>query len=695
MHETLLVLALQAIRWPADTAPVIDGRLDEPFWQTIAPAEQIYQVLPEAGLPASFRTTVRFALDTDNFYIGASLEDPSGSERQSNVSRRDHIPDTDDTLTIILDPLGTRVFGQLFQVNPDCATSDGLYMEASLSTDLSTDFHYTVACHQSDRGWTVEFKIPLQELRFAQGNTQPWNVLVQRSLVRDQRRTVANAPLPRDPLCLLCLAPSLDSPAALPEPNFLRLTPYALFRRTDRARATHGLDIKYRVSSEAIMDATVNPDFSQMNLDEPQLSANTLFAVSSPENRPFFLEGADILESPLKVVATRSITQPSWGLKYTRRSQTHDTMILSGDDRSDNRILLPGAYGSRYHSLRAQQKYLIGSSHWKGEGYHLGMTLTHRSYEDLGSNQTLGLAAMHYLSPEDSLRWQSILSVSHDRWADDNETQGDAHYVLLQHKGAIWQSSLELKSFSRDFRSDLGFNPRNNYRLGIVTNSLHQQFGEKHVAWYLRLSRKTELAPRPIQSQSVPGVTLSGFWGTEITLETRPATWERIRADGVLHRYQQHYASLGLYPGSMLTWLQCDLTWGERLDVTDNRVRPGRVEGCAARLAIGKKLEWNASWSQELLLQEPGLGTAAPILTNRVLRHLMVLPFDAHWSLRYIRQEERAQRLGAPESRATTDSWNLSFENPQFLSLHTGATQARESSELVQDYYVKLSAPIR
>ncbi|MDQ3231209.1 MAG: carbohydrate binding family 9 domain-containing protein, partial [Pseudobdellovibrionaceae bacterium] len=234
MHETLLILALQAIRWPSDTTPVIDGRLDEPFWQTIVPAEQFHQVLPQAGLPAPFRTTVRFALDTDNFYIGASLEDPAGSTRQSNVSRRDHIPDTDDTLTIILDPLGTRVFGQLFQVNPDCATSDGLYKEASLSTDFSTDFHYTVACHQSDRGWTVEFKIPLQELRFAQDNTQPWNVLVQRSLVRDQRRTVANAPLPRDPVCLLCFAPALDRPAALPEPYFLRLTPYALFRRTDR-----------------------------------------------------------------------------------------------------------------------------------------------------------------------------------------------------------------------------------------------------------------------------------------------------------------------------------------------------------------------------------------------------------------------------------------------------------------------------
>jgi hypothetical protein len=694
MHPMLLVLALQVTRWPAETPLEVDGRLDEPFWQTIPPASEFYQVLPQSGVPAPYSTHVRVALDERHFYIGVEMQDPPGSERQSNASRRDHIPASDDTLTLILDPLGTRAFGQVFQVNPDCSINDGLYKEATLSTDLSSDFFHTVGCQQNENGWTVEFKIPLKELRFDQSSVRPWNMLVQRSLVRDQRRTLANAPLPRDPLCLLCLAPSLLITEGLPDQNFLRATPYALARHTDKDAFSSGVDIKYRVDSSSFLDATVNPDFSQVNLDEPQLSANTRFAVSYPENRPFFLEGSDILETPLKVIATRSISQPSWGLKYTQRSETRDTMIISGDDRSDNRILIPGPYGSRYQTLQARQKYLIGTTQWKGSGIQLGLTYTHRSYEDLGWNQTLGLSSTHFFTNEDSLRWQAILSGSYDRWnVEDYSLNLDgAEFLLFQHKGERWHSSMEMKSIGAGFRTDLGFNPRNHYRLGILTNTWHQNLGETHLAWYLRMSRKNEFSAKPIQIQNAPGITLTGWLGAELTLETRPGTRERIREDSVLHRYQQHYLSLGFYPGSVLTWVQCDLSWGERLDVTEDQVRPGRAESCAARLALGKKVEWNTSFSQERLHEQHGLGNHSPILINHVVRHLVVLPLKAHFSLRYIRQEERAQRIGTAMERGKTDSWNVSYENPETVTLHAGATIARDAGGAQRDYYLKLSA---
>jgi hypothetical protein len=694
MQPALLVLALQVLRWPVHEPPQVDGRLDEAFWQVVPEATEFYQVLPQAGAPAPFKTSVRLARDDHSLYIGALMEDPPGAERQSNVSRRDHIASSDDSLTLILDPEGTRVFGQVFQVNPDCSINDGLYKEATLSIDLSVDYFHTVACERTATGWSVEWQIPLQELRFAQDQQKPWNLLVQRSMVRDQRRMVANAPLPRDPLCLLCLAPALDNPEPLPEPRFFHSTPYAMARRTDKVRISNGVDIKYRVNAASILDATINPDFSQVTLDEPQLSANTRFAVAFPENRPFFLEGADILETPLKVVATRSIAQPSWGLKYTNRSASNDTMILIGDDRSANRILLPGAYRSRFQAIQARQKFVIGSTQWKADAWQLGLTWTSRSYEDFGSNQTLGLTAMHYLSREDSLRWQSILSHSHDAWDSPREKSGDAHFLLFQHKGEVWHSSLELKSFSDAFRSDLGFNPRNAYKLGILTNSWHQDWDETHLAFYLRASRKTELSPRPIQNQTAPGVTITGLWGSELTLETRPDTWERTQEDGPLHRYQQHYFSLGVYPGSLLTWLQCDLTWGERLDVTDDRVRPGRVESCTARLALAKKLEWNARVSQEYLNEEHWQDSEHSILVNRALRHLVVVPLHSRLALRYIRQEEKAKRIGLSTSRTTTDSWNISYENHESLNVQAGATISRKPQETLRDYYLKLSTSL-
>src|SRR5690606_17718007 len=95
---------------------------------------------------------------------------------------------------------------------------------------------------------------------------------------------------------------------------------------------------------------------------------------------------------------------------------------------------------------------------------------------------------------------------------------------------------------------------------------------------------------------------------------------------------------------------QCDLTWGERLDVTDDRVRPGRVESCTARLALGKKLEWNARISQERLNEEHWQDSDHSILVNRALRHLVVVPLHSRLALRYIRQEEKARRIGRSPS---------------------------------------------
>jgi hypothetical protein len=671
----------------------VDGRLDEPFWQNIPAMTDFHQVLPEAGMPR-VATRVAVAVDDRYFYVGAVIQDPPGSARQSNVSRRDHIPASDDTLTLILDPLGTRALGQVFQVNPDCSTNDGFYKEATLVTDLSADFDYELACQTTEEGWSVELKIPLHELRFDQSAEKPWNLLVQRNFVRDMRYALANAPLPRDPLCLLCLAPSLERQEALPEQNFLRVTPYALWRHTDQDTASRGVDLKYRLDSSSFVDATINPDFSQVNLDEPQLSANTRFALSYPENRPFFLEGADILETPLKTMNTRSIVQPSWGLKYTRRADGQDTLLLTGDDRSANRILIPGPYRSRYQTLNARQKYGIVSTQWKNEDTQFGLSYTYRSYEEQGSNQTLGFTALHLFTREDSLRWQAILSRSDDAWSPEphHESIGSAGFLLFQHKGEIWHSSVELKSLGADFRSDLGFNPRNDYRLGIVTQKLHQDLGSTHAVYYLRMTQKTELSNRPMQIQNAPGVTLSGWLGAELTLETRPETKERIREDGPLHRYQQHMVSLGLYPGSVVTWVQCDLTFGERLDVTDDRVRPGRAESCSVRLALGPRIEWNASFSQEKLLTEDAWNDEAPILINHVARHLLVFPFTTRFSLRYIRQEQRTKRVDQTGERQAIDSLNLSYDNTETLTLHAGATLSRGDDRAERDYYLKVSA---
>src|SRR4029079_2160674 len=102
------------------------------------------------------------------------------------------------------------------------------------------------------------------------------------------------------------------------------------------------LDLKWRPRAGVVGDGTVIPDFSQVELDTPQLAGNTQFALFFPEKRPFFLEGSDILQSPFPAIYTRSVTDPAWGARVTQRTQGFDGTAMVTRDQGGGLVLLPG-----------------------------------------------------------------------------------------------------------------------------------------------------------------------------------------------------------------------------------------------------------------------------------------------------------------------------------------------------------------
>lgn len=690
----VLFSAWQVLSWPPDVPLELDGRLDEPFWQNVPVQEMFFEQSPQSGVPASYRTQVRIARDETFLYIAAVMDDPPDRPRQSHVSRRDNIPANDSSLHLLIDPMGTRSFAQFFQVNPDCSTADGLYNDTSLSLDLSANYFYAVACHQEEKSWSVEFRIPLTEMRFARELTANWNILVKRTLDDDQSRVYANARLPRNPLCELCLAPALEGLGTLPEPSFMRVTPYVLARQAAGETKTQtGADLKWRMNSNAFVDATVNPDFSQIQLDSPQLVANASFAISSPENRPFFLEGSDILSSPLNAIATRSIAQPSWGLKYTERTSNHDTVLITGDDKSDNRILIPGPYGSRFRPIRAEQKYVIGSSSWKDESFNLGLFCTARSYEGLGSNQTLGWDARRYLSGEDSIRWQSILSTSSNAW-DGTAMQkisaenGSGHILSYQHKSETWGTSVDLKYISEKFRADLGFAPRRDYQLAILTETYRHILGDAQFVYTATAAHKAELQQRPIERTAILIAELN-YKRYSFSLDSYMSQ-ERIQNEGSLHPYRNHSLVLAVSPPGFLTSASCTFTLGGSIDRADDRVRPSRSSSCGLGVTAFQSATWSLNYSEQRLTQDAWNDTKKPVLIDQFYENTIVIPLTAKAFLRYIRQDFLSQRIEEPRDRGHVDSWTLGYENPQFLTVYAGTTQTGST----QEYYLKLSGPL-
>src|SRR5262249_1894144 len=142
----------------------------------------------------------------------------------------------------------------------------------------------------------------------------------------------------------------------LPRGGHMTVAPYSTAARDEQwtgtrlsaepVRSESGADFKWGASPKLTIDATLNPDFSQIESDIPQVSVNSRFALSYPAKPAFFLEGVDLLSTPLKLVYTRSITSPAWGIRATGQSGSTAYTVLAAEDRGGGAVVLPGPEGS-------------------------------------------------------------------------------------------------------------------------------------------------------------------------------------------------------------------------------------------------------------------------------------------------------------------------------------------------------------
>ena len=175
--------------------------------------------------------------------------------------------------------------------------------------------------------------------------------MVGRRLPRAQLQLFTSVALPRDvPSFIERLQPLLG--VELPvDHTFLTIRPSLTLRSTRQdgvrsRKADTSLDIKWRPRAEVLIDGTLNPDFSPVAPDVPQLAGNARFALSFPEKRPFFFESPDLLRSLTDAIYTRSFTAPRWALRATRRAQEIAGSSFTVDDRGGGVVLMPGPYGT-------------------------------------------------------------------------------------------------------------------------------------------------------------------------------------------------------------------------------------------------------------------------------------------------------------------------------------------------------------
>ena len=360
----------------------IDGVLDEPVWAQATRLTGFWQYQPVDGRPAEERTEVLVWYAPDAIHFGVIAHDRLPTSIRATVADRDNI-DNEDQVILDIDTFHDHRRAFFFGVNPLGVQTDGVRSEgagqvSSLvpgSVDKNPDFLWDSKGRRTERGYEVEIRIPFKSLRYPGGERQTWGFNVTRIVQRtgytdtwtDVRR--ANASFLGQEGALGGLHGIRHGVTVEAQP-FVTATADGSrdavsgeFGRED-VDPDAGLNLRLGFTSYAL-DATLNPDFSQVESDEGQVTVNERFALFFPEKRPFFLEGIELFGTPQTLVYTRRIVNPKAGAKFTGKfGQLGVAHLTAVDDGGD------GARDAWFNITRVRRDF--------GRNSIAGVTFTNR-----------------------------------------------------------------------------------------------------------------------------------------------------------------------------------------------------------------------------------------------------------------------------------------------------------------------------
>jgi hypothetical protein len=652
--------AITAVKLGPDETIAIDGRLDEPAWQRAPALDRFWQNYPQAEVEAPVRTEARFAFDRHALYVAIRAFDPGMAQLRAPFARRDNVLSDQDMVDVFIDPVGARKFAHFYRVNPRGSIGDGLYNEDSATEDFSPDFDFEVVTGRFEGGWTVEMRIPFSTLRYTDAGTREWSVMVWRNWPREQRYRMATSKLPREQNCFLCLNEPLTG-LDVPAPNFLQLTPNATLRSVHtwgvnepsvvQREFVPSLDVKWRPRADTVLDATLNPDFSQVELDTPQLAGNSQFALFYPEKRPFFLEGADMLQGPINATYTRSVTDPAWGVRATQRRDGFDGTVLVTRDDGGGTVLLPNPYLTDYAVQDFKSYASFARGRWQSDGVTFGAVATDRTIDGGAYNRVAGPDAVWFPTLEHRLRMQLLGSWTTAQAVDGHLVKGDlttSHAFMAdwQYRGRAWEEYLLLEDYGRDFRADNGFVGQNGYR------SIYSETTRK----FLDVGRFNEVSPYFFAQDKVApdgsllyrqthiGLRFGLPRATTIQFEYRPNDLIAVCAGCGTRKRDQGYFSIESNPWPWFSRLFFESAFGDRLDVYNNRIGRGAYSSFQASVRPHARAEVEYRIDNDTIDSIQAVEGSDRIIGQRVQQLLAIWHFSARDSLRTIWQSTMIKR---------------------------------------------------
>lgn len=334
----------------------------------MAKVTRFLQREPHDGEPATQPTEVYLGYDEKNLYAVFVCHDDPAKIRAHETRREDF--GGDDDVEIMLDTFHDRRRAYVFETNPKGVQFDAIWTEATYEEqsngnfDSSFDTLWYSRGKLTPQGYVVWIAIPFRSLRFPARQDQTWGVILLREITRENEKAFWPRVSINEEGRLRHAAAAQGLTGISPGRN-IQLIPYGLlnsfhsvddrgpfspcaaspegcarFQNRDIG-GTFGLDGKVILNDSLVLDATANPDFSQVESDEPQVTVNQRYRVYFPEKRPFFIENADYFRTPIDLFFTRNIVDPDAGIRLTGKAGPYSLGILSADDRAAGLTVSP------------------------------------------------------------------------------------------------------------------------------------------------------------------------------------------------------------------------------------------------------------------------------------------------------------------------------------------------------------------
>ncbi|MCI0601796.1 carbohydrate binding family 9 domain-containing protein [bacterium] len=466
IHSNLTPKILQIRR--IDDAPVLEDFLDmEPDSQiekSLTKVEGFIQRVPSDGSPSSRRTVVYLGYDSSHFYAVFLCFDPEPEKIRARMfNRGSEIILSDDVVTLQLDTFHDKRQAYVFGSNPLGVQSDWVWVEGR-GFDQSYDAVFQTKGQLTDRGYVVWMAIPFTTLRFPSKPNQEWGVLLTRDIPRLNEETFWPHYCSHIEGRLNQIA-DLTGLEQITSGKNTQLIPYASarsFRALDqrpdvtphfidsRLDPELGLDTKLIINDSLVLDLTLNPDFSQVESDEPQVTVNERFEVFFPEKRQFFLENASSFQTPMNLLFTRRIADPQIGARLTGKIGKYAIGALSVNDES------PGKNVAEHHPISGDKAIfsVFRISRDILEGSNLGILFTDREFES-SFNRVAGIDGRLKLNSNWAGSFQAVTSVT--QLLDGRHLSGPAYQLDLLRSGRKLSYEFIYAGISPDFRTQSGF----------------------------------------------------------------------------------------------------------------------------------------------------------------------------------------------------------------------------------------------